>query len=265
MPINLAAPLAWTKADADELKLLQNLQGNILKGHGRECTANVFFRFDPTKPLESKRLLRDLANFHLTSAHRQLLDTERFKKAKIGGGPFVHLALSFKGYQALGLQASAPADPDFQAGMKSGTSLTALNDPAVNTWEAPFQQDIHAMVLVAHQTESETAALTGAVKELIGTGKGTIVHVQHGKALRNAVGAGIENFGYVDGRSQPLMLQEDIDAETALAGTSRWDPKFPLSTALIKDPGSPDPAAFGSLFIFANWSKPSADSRPKNR
>lgn len=250
MPINLAAPLAWTKADTDELKLLQNLQGNILKGHGRDFTANIFFRIDPTKPLESRRLMRELANFHLTSAHRQLLDTETFKKTKKGGGPFTNLALSFKGYQALGLPAAAPADPDFQAGMKSAGSVAALLDPAVNTWEAPFQLDIHGVVLAAHETESATAALAASIKELIEDAGGTIVLVQHGKALRNAVGAGIENFGYVDGRSQPLLLKEDIDAEAASAGSSRWDPAFPLSTALVKDPGTTDTVSFGSLFIF---------------
>jgi Dyp-type peroxidase family len=250
MPINLAVPLAWTKADADELKLLQNLQGNILKGHGRDFTANIFFRIDPTKPLESRRLMRELANFHLTSAHRQLLDTETFKKTKKGGGPFANLALSFKGYQALGLPAAAPADPDFQAGMKSAGSVAALQDPAVNTWEAPFQLDIHGVVLAAHETESAAAALSASVKELIEDAGGTIVLVQHGKALRNAVGAGIENFGYVDGRSQPLLLKEDIDAEAASAGSSRWDPAFPLSAALVKDPGTTDTVSFGSLFIF---------------
>jgi hypothetical protein len=41
MPINISVPLAWTKADPDELKLLQNLQGNILKGHGRDFTSKT--------------------------------------------------------------------------------------------------------------------------------------------------------------------------------------------------------------------------------
>lgn len=250
MPINLGGPLAWTKATADEQKMLQTLQGNILKGHGRDYTANIFFQFDPAKQLQSKRLLRDLANYHLTSAYRQLLDTEQHKIDGKDGGPFANLALSFKGYQALGLAAAAPADPDFHAGMKAPASIAALNDPPVAQWEAPFQKDIHGMVLAAAATESEMAALAGAIVKLISDAGGGIIHVQHGKALRNAAGRGIEHFGYVDGRSQPLLLQEDIDHEAETAGTARWDPAFPLGAALVKDLGATDPNAFGSLFIF---------------
>jgi Dyp-type peroxidase family len=76
------------------------------------------------------------------------------------------------------------------------------------------------------------------------------VHVQRGKALINAAGNGIENFGYVDGRSQPLMLAEDIEHEADNAGVARWDPAFPLDTALLKDPGTTDPESYGSLFVF---------------
>ncbi len=250
MAINLAATLAWTKANAEELNMLQALQGNILKGHGRDYTANIFFKLDPAKPLDSKRLLRQFANENLTSAFKQLNDAKQFKETHVDGGPFMHLALSFKGYQALGLAASAPADPDFHDGMKAPASLAALSDPAVASWEPPFQQDLHGVVLAAAFTESETAALAGLIETLIKDAGGSVVHTQHGKALRNAVGVGIENFGYVDGRSQPLLLQEDVDAETESAGTSRWNPAFPLNAALVKDPGTTDTFSFGSLFIF---------------
>src|ERR1044072_9359323 len=195
MAINLAAPLAWTKATAEELRLLECLQGNILKGHGRDFTANIFFKLDPAKPLLSKRMLRDLANYHLTSAYRQLLDAQEFKKSGKDGGPFACLALSFKGYQALGLAAAAPGDADFQAGMKAPASLPALTDPPVAQWEPPFQADLHGVVIEAADTEGETAAAAAAIKTLIIAGGGTIVHVQHGKALPNAADEGIENLG----------------------------------------------------------------------
>ena len=122
MAIALNQPLHWTAANSDELKLLENLQGNILKGHGRQFTGNIFIQFDPAKKVESKRLLRDLANHHITSAHRQLLDTASFQTGGPGGGGFVHVTLSSKGYDALGLTASAPADTDFKKGMNANAS-----------------------------------------------------------------------------------------------------------------------------------------------
>src|SRR4051812_2371279 len=117
MHINLAAPLAWKQASSEELKLLQSLQGHVLKHHGRDFVNLIFFKLNPANQLESKRMLRQLANFHLTSAHRQLLDVEHFNATRESGGPFAHLALSFKGYQALGVADRAPNDPDFQKGM----------------------------------------------------------------------------------------------------------------------------------------------------
>jgi Dyp-type peroxidase family len=250
MPITLNAPLAWTKANPDELKMLQALQGNILKGHGRPFTAHLFFRLDPTQPNESRRLLRELANFHLTNAHQQLLGTQRFKQCGESAGGFVHLALSFSGYQALGAAASAPNDADFQGGMKSAASLAALSDPPVASWEAPFQQELHGMLLVAADTAAQTAALAASVHEMLDEAGATVVFVQRGAKLANAAGVGIENFGYVDGRSQPLLLQEDIEAENESAGSARWDPAFALDTALVKDPGAGDPFSHGSFFVF---------------
>lgn len=250
MPITLTAPLAWKKANPDELKMLQSLQGNILKGHGRNHTANIFFKLDPAKQLESRRALREIGNFHVTCAHRQLLEAEHFKATGESGGVFVHVALSFKGYQALGLAASAPADPDFQGGMKSAASLAALADPPVNTWEPAFQQEIHGMVIVGDNVPTVTAGRTQEIKALLQEAGATVLHVQHGAALRNAAGEGIENFGYIDGRSQPLLLQEDIEHENEVAGSTRWNPAFPINTALIDDPGVADGFSFGSLFVF---------------
>ena len=46
MPIDLTRPLAWKKASHDEQRMLDALQGNILKGHGRPNTTNIFFQID---------------------------------------------------------------------------------------------------------------------------------------------------------------------------------------------------------------------------
>ncbi len=250
MPITLNAPLAWKKADADQLKLLQALQGNILKGHGREFATQLFFKLDPAQPRLSRRLLRELANHHITNAHQQLLGTEAFKNTGQSAGPFVHLALSFAGYKALGAAASAPNDPDFQAGMKAAASLAALADPPVASWEPAFAQDLHGMVLAAAESAAETAALVGHLHALMEDAGATVVHIQRGAAVRNAAGVGIENFGYIDGRSQPLLLEEDIADENRKAGSVRWDPAFALDAALLKDPGAGDSVSHGSFLVF---------------
>lgn len=253
MPITLTAPLAWKQADADQLKMLQALQGNILKGHGRHHTANIFIKFDATKTLESRRVLRELANHHLTSAHQQLLGTERFQAGEASAGAFVHVALSNKGYAAIGASAAAPTDPDFVKGMKHPDSQTALADPPVLNWEAPFREDLHAVVLAAHDTPALTASLTASLLEIVRKAGATVVLVQRGGAVFNSANDGIEHFGYVDGRSQPLLLVEDIAKENADAGSSRWDPKAGLDAALLPDPGAKPgdaPVSFGSYFVF---------------
>ena len=71
-----------------------------------------------------------------------------------------------------------------------------MNDPQVSAWDAPFQQDLHGLAIAAADTEGATAALAASIRELIEDAGGSIVHIQHGKALRNAAGEGIENFGY---------------------------------------------------------------------
>ena len=251
--INLNAPLKWTAATALQQKMLRALQGNILKGHGRLFTANIFLTFGADAQA-ARRLVRDMANHHVIDAYAQLLATKHFKETGEPGGDFCHLALSFAGYHALGRAASAPTDPDFRLGMRDPASIAALHDPAVSHWEKPFRHALHAIVLAASETEATCARLTAGLIERIEDSGATVQHVQHGKQLMSAAGEGIEHFGYVDGRSQPLMLVEDIDNEVGAAGSSRWDPAFPLGTALVPDPGVADPAAkvysFGSYFVF---------------
>jgi Dyp-type peroxidase family len=248
--INLDDPLAWTKANSDELLMLQCLQGNILKGHGRHFTANIFFSFGLHNEQESRRVLRELANYHLTSAHKQLLDVKHFKETGESGGKFCHLALTAKGYRALGLDHLAPQDRDFQLGMQSADSIYSLCDPELEHWEPAFQGDIHGILLVANGSEDETTQNQDELTELLQNVGCNIIHVQRGKAIFNDADEGIEHFGYVDGRSQPLMLVEDIEAEAETSGSSRWNPAFPLKTALVKDPGVYDDVSYGSFFIF---------------
>jgi Dyp-type peroxidase family len=248
-PIALDAPLRWKTATLDEQKMLRNLQGNILKGHGRDQTWNIFFEFGPDQAA-SKRLLRELGNFHVTDAYTQLLKAEAFRAdPDTDGGTFCAAFLTSSGYAAIGLTLTPPPqNAAFTSGMKQ--TVADLSDPDVTAWEVPFQATIHAMVLIADDDTARGSAATRHIQDLIADAGGTVHHVQAGKAIRNTFGNGLEHFGYVDGRSQPLMLMEDVERESRDEGIAHWDPTSPLNIALVLDPLANDPAAFGSFFIF---------------
>ena len=251
MTIDLTKPLAWKKASTEEQKMLQCLQGNILKGHGRTETVNIFFKLDPAKALQMKRVLRELANYHITSAERQLRETEVFHEDGTPGSTFVSVFLSATGYAALGVSGQAPgSEPQFfKKGMRDAVSLTSVSDKLAD-WEPHFTHQIDGMVLVGDNDRRFVQFKRDKIATLLKEGGATIIYEQIGSAVKNHANDGIEHFGYVDGRSQPLLLQEDIEREATTAGTVRWDPEFPLNAALVKDPSVADTVSFGSYFIF---------------
>ena len=76
--------------------------------------------------------------------------------------------------------------------------------------------------------------------------------IQEGHGLHNRNGDGIEHFGYVDGRSQPIFLTEDVEAERLRQdGATNWDPKFGPGRAIVPDKTGADPLSqFGSYLVF---------------
>ena len=251
MAIDLTKPLTWKSATHEEQMMLRSLQGNILKGHGRVETANIFFTIDAGKAPAMRRALRTIANFHVTSAQQQLVETEAFQRSGHAGSTFVAAFLANTGYAALGLSAAAPqGEPAFVDGMRNAANMAAVKDPATSTWEPPFRNQIDGMILIGDGVRNRVRLKRDEIAHLLVEGGATIVHEQNGAAIKDHADNGIEHFGYVDGRSQPLLLQEDVERESETAGIARWDPQFALDTALVKDPGVTDDTSFGSYFIF---------------
>ena len=249
MPIVLTKPLSWKNADHDEQRMLRSLQGNILKGHGRPATINIFFKIASAKKHKMRAALRELANYHATSAYQQLIETDNFHLKGKSGSPFVSIFLSASGYVALGIAAAqTPVDPSFKAGLKA--AAPGLGDAAVSTWDTAFQGAIDGMILVGSESDTDLRRKRDDVAKLLEEGGATIVKEQAGKSIFNEFNNGIEHFGYVDGRSQPLLLVEDNDKEAKDAGIAEWDPQGSLDVALIPDPGVTDGVSFGSYFVF---------------
>lgn len=227
--------------------MLKELQGNILKGHGREHTAHVFLLF---KDASARAWVRTMAD-EVTSADEQFAATAAFKASNgaTTSPPFVGLYISRSGYAALGVPvASTPGDARFATGLKS--RVAALNDPLPAKWDTMYRGEVHAMLLVA---DDKRTIVNKKKKELLATAPASVVVLgeERGDAMRNENGDGIEHFGYVDGRSQPLLMKEDIeDEERTKDGIHVWDPTFPLGQVLVKDPASAAAASFGSYFVY---------------
>jgi Dyp-type peroxidase family len=246
MVIDLDAPLAWKQANEDEIALLQDLQGNILKGHGRNHTQNLFLNFQ--NPDEGKAFFKSLAP-SIKSTHQQLMDAEAYRTYHQDAGVFISVFLSASGYAALEItDDKIPDNPAFRSGLKQRKDI--LSDPEIDDWDPAFQEEIHGMILIGGDDETKVKQARSNIEQQKPTCV-KIIGTEYGLAMKNKNGDGIEHFGYVDGRSQPLMLQEDIDIEaTENGGISNWDPAFPLKQALVSCPGGASEKSFGSYFVF---------------
>jgi len=260
VPINLKAPLP-RNPDADTKTLLDMLQGNVLSGHGRHVTAHVFLRFDPSQRAAARAFLSQLGA-RLTSAAAQHAAADRFRAAKKAGRAapatptFLACVLSKTGYAALGVPAGAtPADAAFRGGLKARGP--ALGDSASGRWDETYQGEVHAMILVAGDPERGNPARSKGVEAELASLRAAlpasavkILGSERGRAYFNANHDGIEHFGYVDGRSQPLLREVDVAREIPAGDPVRWDPAFPLEQVLVRDPGASDARAFGSYFVY---------------
>ena len=244
-------------AKAQETRdLLAGIQGNILKGHGRDFTVHVFVRFDRANSY-LRQSLRKFAHENVTSALQQHVETEQFKKYNIPGALFGNLFLTANGYRALGLDETQlqtaftePPESLFntQSNFLDGMSKHGgeFNDPPANNWDNGYQSgDIDAMFLFA---DDDQQFLLRRSRDLINQLDGfcDILVVEQGAALRNKAKDGIEHFGYVDGRSQPIYLEGDLEAGEKI---DKWDPTEPLRIVLTADKLA-GANSWGSYFVF---------------
>ena len=252
----LAAPVtaATAATDADTRGFLEDLQANILKGHGRDFAAHIVISFAGMAPDDVAALLRTLAGV-CTSAGHQLRNNHRLPP-HLEGGTIRCLFLSANGYRALGPHAALPPGVAFSDGMRA--PVRGLNDPAPTEWDPGWsaaEPIADAMFLVADSDNLVVTQEVRAVTEWLGSTAARVLTIERGRQQHRVFAPGgpslgVEHFGYVDGRSQPLFLQEDIDNELASAGGANWRPGFPAERFIVPDPNGRTAHSAGSFFVF---------------
>lgn len=249
--------------------LLDGIQGNILKSHGRHHTANVFIHCRPNHIDEAKTWLHSLVKGEdalIQSGYAQLRSNILWKEEKVDTGLFACIHISAAGYDYLfGTGARSRFD---DIAFRNGMKQSPLGDPNPTTWDSGLAVDNHFMLLLAH---SSPEVLMKSVDEVVLAIESfaEISTIEKGDAQFNEEGAGIEHFGYVDGISQPLFFTDewetykkknniideaDIKKNDRVKSTQddenkiKFDPRATKELVLVQDPFAPD--ALGSYFVF---------------
>lgn len=261
----LDKPVSWHAAASDpDIKLfLEDLQANILKGHGRHHAAHLFVGFDGLGPDEVAHLVRTIGR-HCTSAANQLRNNRRYPP-HLDGGTVRCFFLSASGYKALGAHAEMPEGEAFAKGMDGRRDVLA--DPPRTDWDATSWKTHRpdAMILLADASDTVLSVEVGIMKQWLTLIGCKLLMVEQGlqqtrKFRADAPAEGVEHFGYVDGRSQPLFLKEDLDTELASVAEEPanpfdpsgviWSPEFKPSQFIIGDGNGRLPFSAGSFFVF---------------
>ena len=257
--------------------LLNEIQGNIIKSHGRNHAVYLFLKFNDNIEA-AKEWIGNFSHRYVTSALEQAEQGKLYRENKdVPGTIFANFFLTRAGYMHLGYTyEQLPHEDAFRQGMQDRNMQNELGDDS-QQWEAGFQNEIHALVLLAadrivgprtqeakRKEQENNRELLVALPALLALkvenikeelqqelAPASVVHEEEGYVLRNAGAEEIEHFGFRDGVSQPLFLKRDIDKEREDSDFSKWDPRAPLSLVLFKDPlGDQKKQSYGSFLVF---------------
>jgi Dyp-type peroxidase family len=249
-------------SDAKYAALLNNLQGNILKSHGRHFSVHTFFKFG-TNVEAAKTAIKTLRQQgFILSAAEQAAQTERFKQPNAVQEVFGTLLLSARGLQVLGLALPAgfgdslnpPGPPVSMSFAQPMSAAAAELGDTPNSWEPHYRQEIDGLLIVGygnHETDNTQAILdqcfahAQTARNILETAA-TVLAAETGHAHLLA-GEPREHFGFVDGISQPLFRTSDL---AGLGSTDQFDPGDGLVNLVVADPFVNAPDAFASFFVF---------------
>lgn len=246
--------------------LIEDLQGNILKSHGRDYSTHLFLKFKEGKETDVKQWIKDFATDYVTSAQKQTDEAKCYRETGVGGDVFANFLLSVIGYKYLGVKPfRLPKDEPFRFGMKNPDVKDALGDPPVDEWEEGYQATIHALVIIADDDVVDVLQAINYLTQSLRT-VAEVVHREDGFILRNKKGQVVEHFGFVDGVSQPLFLKRDIEkSRINNGGFDKWDPRAGLDIIIEKDRNGHKEDSYGSYLVYRKLEQDATGFRAKQQ
>ena len=172
-------------------QMMENLQGNILKSHGRDHALHIFFALG-NDVQKNKQAIRALTAF-VTSSAEQLRQRDQTDRNAVFGNLF----LTARGYEKLGFTrqmvvnnfpetGSTGMPVKFTEGMSAAQAQTTLSDPDPTTWESPYQGNkIDGMVLLACDDEERLSREASLVRYLLLQAAADILEKEGGRRLRD--------------------------------------------------------------------------------
>ena len=212
-------------------KLLDDLQSNILRHHGKENVAHIFIHFKSGKEKEAINWITGLADEKtggLISAKKQIENRQ---------ADVCSFYLTGAGYGYLGLLDVAPKQSEHPAFWADFTERTAMPKKFLDGSFRPKTKggakEVHAMLMCASNDEN-------TITEMAGLNKG-MAEVKIQKGFIRYEGSGVSRswskkargwFGYKDGISTPLFFPNKN-----MSSFNKQD-LAPLNTILVKDRGA---------------------------
>lgn len=252
--MNIVNQIGVSENDSAFNALAKEIQGNIVKAHGREHVSLIFFRFNKDKEAESRAFIVELAEKYITTAYKQKKQIEAYRQKKSVDTIFIGFYLSSSCYEYLQIPASKrPIDNSFSIGMKQAGAN--LKDPPASTWEDIYREEINGIILLAGSSDTISGLRPKIldirtqffIKKLKKNNVAIVLGIEKGNVMKNNNNDSIEHFGYVDGLSQPKFFTEEV----AQISRDQWDPLMAMDLVLVRDRGvNGNPNAFGSYFVY---------------
>lgn len=258
---------------------LKQVQGNILRSHGRGYCKHILLTFKEDKV---KDALNWVSRFVPTSAWQDYMEKiNNEKNKKRDQGVFTMLALTKAGYDALGIpEKDQPRDPAYRRGFwDPGEKQPLYRYRSRNAKPTNDMRDVHCIVLIALDDENKLDKCWEMEMNSVKNGKvdytefADLFAKEDGRLIwsdaDDQVGTGrkkedsgqyyVEHFGYRDGISNPRFYrpEEKKKGQAEIPGLDTatfgdWKDVAPVSLAFSDEQPQSRPLdnAHGSYMVF---------------